>query len=268
MMRSVMLVLAGLALVYGLAVAALALGQRKLMYFPNLDEIAPAAAGLPQAKVLDLKTDDGETLVAWYIAPAPDRPTILYFHGNGGGLELRNLRFKRLTETGDGLLAVEYRGYGRSTGRPSEAGLYRDGEAGYAKALALGASPSRLVVIGESLGAGVAVALAARHPIGALVLDSPFSSAVDVAAAFYWMFPVRLLMSDRFRSDEKIASVDAPLLIVHGSQDGVIPIRFAEKLYALAREPKRFIRVEGAGHLALGEAIPEALAWIDQVLAR
>src|SRR5271169_2806785 len=117
-MRRVMLVLAALALVYGLAVVALALGQRRLMYFPNRDEITPAAAGLPQAKVLDLKTDDGETLVAWYIAPAPDRPTILYFHGNGGGLELRNLRFKKLTETGDGLLAVEYRGYGRSTGRP------------------------------------------------------------------------------------------------------------------------------------------------------
>ncbi|HXW19723.1 MAG TPA: alpha/beta hydrolase, partial [Roseiarcus sp.] len=100
------------------------------------------------------------------------------------------------------------------------------------------------------------------------VLDSPFSSALDLAAALYWMFPVRLLMLDRFRSDERIAAVGAPLLIVHGTDDRVVPIRFAEKLFALAREPKKFIRVEGAGHLALDDAAPETLAWIDQALAK
>jgi uncharacterized protein len=251
---------------YAIALGALALGQRKLMYFPQRAEAAPAEAGLPQARVLDLKTSDGETLVAWYIAPSPGRPLILYFHGNGGGLALRNIRFQKLTATGDGLLAVEYRGYGRSTGTPSEEGLHRDGEAGYATALALGAEPSRIVVLGESLGSGVAVPLAARREIGALVLDSPFSSAVDVAASLYWMFPVRLLMRDQFRSDKTIGAVHAPLLIVHGEADRVTPIRFAEKLHALANEPKRFIRVEGAGHLALGEAIPEVLAWIDAVM--
>jgi uncharacterized protein len=260
------LILALVAL-YAIALGALALGQRKLMYFPPADEGAPAEAGLPQARVLDLKTSDGETLVAWYVAPAPDRPLILYFHGNGGGLASRNIRFQKLTETGDGLLAVEYRGYGRSTGTPTQEGLLRDGEAGYAAALALGAEPGRIVVMGESLGSGVATPLAARHEIGALVLDSPFSSAVDVAANLYWMFPVRLMMRDQFRSDRVIGAVHAPLLIVHGEADRVTPIRFAEKLHALANEPKRFIRVEGAGHLALGEAIPEVLAWIDAVTA-
>jgi hypothetical protein len=263
-MISILLVLLTL---YAIALAGVAVFQRKLLYFPQSGDVAPADVGLPQARVLDLKTSDGETLVAWYIAPAPDKPLILYFHGNGGGLELRNLRFQKLTETGDGLLAVEYRGYGRSSGTSSEQGLHRDGEAGYAEALALGASPSRIVVMGESLGSGVAVPLAARHDVGALVLDSPFSSTVDVAASLYWMFPVRLLMRDQFRSDRAIGAVRAPALIVHGEADRVTPIRFAEKLYALANEPKRFVRVAGAGHLALGQAIPEVLAWIDAAMA-
>jgi fermentation-respiration switch protein FrsA (DUF1100 family) len=171
-----------------------------------------------------------------------------------------------MTETGNGLLAIEYRGYGRSTGTPSEAGLYRDGEAGYSAALALAATPGRLVVLGESLGGAVAVALAARRPVGALVLDSPFSSALDVAAAFYWMFPVRWLMLDRFRSDKLITAVAAPLLVIHGTEDRIVPIRFAEKLFGAAREPKQFIRVEGGGHPALDDAIPEVLAWIDRAL--
>lgn len=164
-------------------------------------------------------------------------------------------------------MALEYRGYGGSTGSPSEEGLHRDAEAGYETALALGAAPKDIVVMGESLGAGVAVPLAARHEVGAVVLDSPFSSIVDVAAAHFWMFPVRILMRDRFRSDLVIGSVHAPLLVVQGDTDEVTPIRFAEKLYALANEPKRFIRVEGAGHLALGFKIPEALRWLDGVTA-
>jgi fermentation-respiration switch protein FrsA (DUF1100 family) len=254
-------------LLYVVALAVVTLFQRKLLYFPNRVAVAPAAVGLPQAHVLKLKTIDGETLVAWHIAPAAGKPLILYFHGNGGGLELRNERFRAPTRTGYGLLAVEYRGYGGSSGSPSEEGLHRDAEASYEAALALGSVPKNIVVMGESLGSGVAVPLAARHEVGAVVLDSPFSSIVDVAAVHFWMFPVRLLMRDRFHSDRAIDSVHAPLLIVHGDRDDVTPIRFAEKLYALANEPKRFIRVEGAGHLALGFEILETVRWLDGVVA-
>ena len=254
-------------MLYVVALAVVTLVQRKLLYFPNRVAVAPAAVGLPQAQVLKLKTIDGETLVAWRIAPAMGKPLILYFHGNGGGLELRNERFRALTRTGYGLLAVEYRGYGGSSGSPTEEGLHRDAEAGYERALELGAAPKNIVVMGESLGSGVVVPLAARHEVGAVELDSPFSSIVDIAAVHFWMFPVRLLMRDRFRSDRAIGSVHAPLLVVHGDRDDVTPIRFAEKLYALANEPKRFIRAEGAGHLALGSEIPETLRWLDGVMA-
>jgi hypothetical protein len=264
---AISILLACLAL-YLVVLAALTLGQRKLLYFPYSRVAAPAAVGLAKAQVLHLQTEDGETLLAWFVAPSPGRPLILYFHGNSNGLADTGERFRELTETGDGLLAVEYRGYPGSTGFPSEQGLLRDAEATYAEALALGVPAGRIVAMGESLGSGVAVDLAARREVGALVLDSPYSSVVDVAAARLWMFPVRGLMSDTFHSDEKIGKVSAPVLMVHGTADATIPIRFGEKLFALAGEPKRFIRVEGGGHPAMGTVIPQVLQWIDEAMAR
>ena len=165
-----------------------------------------------------------------------------------------------------GLLAIEYRGYASSTGSPSEHGLKLDGEAAYAAAIASGVAPERIVALGESLGSGVAVALAARHKIGALVLDSPYSSIADVAAAAYWFVPVRALLRDPFRNDLLIGSVTAPTLIVHGTKDLVVPIRFGEKLFALANPPKEFWRVEGAPHLAMGERLADVLSWIARTV--
>jgi len=261
-------ILAGVAVLavalYLVALGALVVEQRRLLYVPDPSETPPGDVGLPQAQVLHFPTQDGETLLAWYVAPAPGKPLLLYFHGNARGLAARNVRFQKLVASGDGLLAVEYRGFAGSSGSASEAGLLLDSEAAYDEALRLGTPPTRIVAMGESLGTGVAVALATRHPLPALVLDSPYSSIVDVAADRYWMFPVRLLMRDTFRSDERIGHVTAPVLMIHGTADVVIPIRFAERLYALANPPKDFIRVEGAGHLAMGERIPETLAWIDQ----
>ena len=246
---------------YLAALLALAVFQRRLLYLPKPLEVSPAAAGLGSAQVLRLHTPDGETLLAWYIPPAPTRPLILYFHGNADRLADKAERFRRLTATGHGLLAVEYRGFAGSTGSPTEQGLLIDAETAYARALSLGAKPSRLVVLGESLGSGVAVALAARYEVGAIVLDSPYS-VVAVAARRYWMFPVRWLMRDTFRSDVRIGKITAPLLMVHGTRDEPFP-SLGEKLFALANEPKEFVRLEGAGHLALERVIPKVLQWMD-----
>jgi fermentation-respiration switch protein FrsA (DUF1100 family) len=252
--------------IYLIALVLVALGQRKILYFPYGAEVAPASVGLGEAEVLHLTTEDDETLLAWFIAPKPGRSLILYFHGNANGLADRGERFRVLTAQGDGLLAVEYRGYPGSTGRPTETGLLRDGEAAYLRALALGVPASRIVAMGESLGSGVAVDLAARRKVGALVLDSPYSSIADVAAARFWMFPARLLLQDQFHSDEKIHRVSAPVLMVHGTADRNVPLRFGERLFALARSPKRLIPVVGAGHLAMGEKLADVLAWIDQAV--
>jgi uncharacterized protein len=254
-----------LAAVYAVALVGLYAGQRKLLFRCDAEEADPATLGL-EAEILRLKSEDGERLLAWRIPAAPGRPTILYFHGNSGGIDLRVERFRAMAKAGMGLIAIEYRGYASSTGSPSERGLKLDGEAAYRNAIESGVKPERIVLLGESLGSGVAVALAARHTVGALVLDSPFSSIADVAAAAYWFMPVRALIRDPFRNDLMIGSVSAPILMAHGTKDRVVPIRFGERLFKLANPPKAFWRVDGAAHLALGERFADALDWIARTV--
>ncbi len=237
---------------YACLLALMYVFQRKLMYFPDPRRTPPAAAGLPQAEEVRLKTSDGETLVAWHVPPRAGKPVVLYFHGNAGALDLRVGRFKWLTADGSGLVALSYRGYGGSTGRPSEAGLIRDAVAAYAFAVAR-YEPARLVPWGESLGTAVATALAADHAVGGLVLDAPFTSAADVGAAAYPFAPVRWLIKDSFRSDRRIGKVKAPILILHGERDRVVPIRFGERLFALAPEPKRMVRFPHGNHVDLDD---------------
>jgi fermentation-respiration switch protein FrsA (DUF1100 family) len=227
--------------------ALLYVRQRSLMYFPDPGRVSPAAAGLPQAEEVELATSDGERVIAWHIAPRGDQPIVLYFQGNGGNVAGRGERFRRLTSGGVGLLALSYRGYGGSSGSPSEAGLLRDGAAAYEFAAARYPA-SRIVLWGESLGTAVAVAIAATRPVAGLALESPFTSTVDLAASIYWFMPVRFLMKDTFHSDKRIGSVTAPILILHGTRDEVVPIELGKRLYETVRAPKRFLPLPGAGH--------------------
>ena len=177
-----------------------------------------AQTGMSRGEELRLTTTDGETLVAWYFPAKDGRPLILYFHGNAGALIDRVPRFRMLTARGYGLLAVSYRGYGGSTGSPTQSGLMQDGEAAYREACARGYDGNRIVLMGASLGTGVAIALAATHEAAALVLEAPYLSALDIASAHYPYFPVRWLMLDRFRSDLAIRS--RPCSGSHGSWRG------------------------------------------------
>jgi uncharacterized protein len=228
-------------------VAVLYFVQRALMYFPDTARTSPAAAGLPGAQEILLDTADGERVIAWHLPPRGDRPVVLYLHGNGGALSHRSVRFGALTADGTGLVALDYRGFGGSSGRPTEQGLAIDAETAYAFAVARYPA-ARIVVWGESLGTGVAVALAAERPVGGLVLEAPFTSAADLAVLRYPLLPVRWLMKDQFHSDQHIQSVKAPLLVLHGGRDVVVPIRFGERLFGLAHEPKRFVRFPDGGH--------------------
>jgi uncharacterized protein len=235
------------ALVYACFVALLYVAQRGMMYFPDTTRAPPAAVGLPQAEEVILAAADGEKLIAWHVRPAEGRPIIVYFQGNGGGLQHRARRFRNLAADGFGLLALGYRGYAGSTGSPSEAGLLLDAAAAYEFAAARYGS-DRIVLWGESLGSGVAVALAAERPVARVLLESPFTSAADIASASYPFVPVRLLMKDQFRSDERIVKVTVPVLVMHGTRDRVVPIAYGERLYGLIRAPKRFLPLPNAGH--------------------
>ena len=241
--------------------------QRALMYFPERVRTAPAAAGLPQAQEVMLDTADGEKIIAWHVPPRGDKPVIIYFHGNGGSLRLRVDRFARLAAGGVGLLAVSYRGYGGSTGSPTEAGLIEDARAAYA--FAAERYPGRIVPWGESLGSGVAIALAAEKPVAKLILDAPFTSALDIAASAYPFLPVRLLMKDQFRSDLRIAQVKAPVLILHGDADSVVPISYGERLLAMIPGKKQMVRFAGGQHVDLDRhgATDAALKFLGEISA-
>jgi uncharacterized protein len=236
--------------------------QRSLMYFPETLRTAPEKAGLPEAEEVVLDTADGERVIVWHIPPRGDHPVVLYFHGNGGALRYRVDRYRALTQDGTGLVLLSYRGYGGSSGRPSESGLIEDARAAYAFARQRHPA-ARLVIWGESLGSGVAVAIAAEKAgeknVARVVLEAPFASAVSVAASVYPFVPVRFLMKDQFRSDLRIRNVKVPVLIVHGDRDAVIPIESGERLYSLIEGPKRFLRVPGAGHDDLAPHAIEAM---------
>ena len=240
------------AATFGGFVALMYVAQRALMYHPEALRTPPAAAGLFDVQELVLDSADGEKLIVWYAPPKRDLPLVLYFHGNAGALRYRADRFRALTDDGYGLVALSYRGYGGSTGSPSEAGMIADAEVAYAFAAAR-VPAERIVVFGESLGTGVAVALAATQRLGRRVRQSPFTSAADVGARAYWFLPVRFLMKDPFRSDQRIGKVTVPLLVLHGERDQVVPIALGERLFALANEPKRLVRFPAGTHVDLDQ---------------
>jgi hypothetical protein len=232
---------------YAAGVALLYVAQRSLMYFPDRRPLNPAEFGLTSAENVTLQSADGMHVRVWHVPARDDKPVVLYFQGNGGGLDLRAERFRKLTADGTGLVALNYRGYGGSEGSPSEAGILLDAKAAYDFAVQrYGAA--RIVPWGESLGTGVAVALAAENPVARVVLESPYTSIADVAASIYWFVPVRALIKDSFHSDRRIVGVRAPVLVVHGERDTVVPFRLGEQLYALISGPKKFIRLRDAGH--------------------
>ncbi|CAH1670976.1 hypothetical protein BOSEA31B_13640 [Hyphomicrobiales bacterium] len=198
--------------------------------------------------------------------PRAGKPVLLYFHGNAGNLARtgRTGRFRALTEDGTGLFAVSYRGYGGSTGSPSEEGLLQDARAAYGAA-ADRFGTSRLIGYGESLGTGVVLKLAAEVPLQAVILEAPYLSTAAVAQAVYPYVPVGLLMKDQFRSDEVVGRVKVPLLVMHGERDQVISSAQGKALYALANPPKRFLRFPAGRH----EDLPQygSLAEVRRFLA-
>jgi uncharacterized protein len=254
-----------LAAIYLIGVAVLYFKQREMLFpIPPVGRAAPTAAGFPQGQEDVLTSADGEKVIIWHVPPKPGRPVVLFFPGNGDFLAGRVSRFKAITSDGTGLIALSYRGYAGSTGSPSEVGLLQDAAAAYAFTTAR-YSADRIVAWGFSLGTGVAVAIAAEHPVGKLILEAPYTSTVDVAASLFWFVPVRLLMRDPFHSDRRIADVNVPLLIMHGDADPAINIRFGERLFALAHEPKQFVRFPGGGHDNLDDfgAMETARHFID-----
>jgi fermentation-respiration switch protein FrsA (DUF1100 family) len=256
----------GLVAVYAAVGLVAYLGQRKLMYFPDRERTLPAEVGLSGVAERTIVTPDGHHIIAWYGKALPGKPTLLYFHGNGGSLRVRAPRVARFMNEGWGVYMMTYRGYGGSTGSPSEIANVADARLAYEALLREGAAPSSVIVYGESLGSGVAVRIAAELPVAGVILDAPYTSIVDVAAQSYPFLPVRLLLIDRYDSKRYIGAIKAPLLILHGAHDNVVPVEMGRELAKLAPEPKRLVVFPNGYHSDLyingNNAIDAVRAWI------
>ena len=239
---------------YCAVVGLLALRQRHLLYLPDTSRpLLPGAVAA--ARALSVHTEDGLDLLAWLTPPADDaQPVVLYLHGNGGNIGHRASRFARLSRLGWGVLLLEYRGYGGNAGAPTEAGIHADARAGYAALRGFGVPAQRIVLWGESLGTGVAVRLATEVDVGAVVLESPYTSIMAIAQQRFPFVPVAWLLRDRFDLIGRIPKVRAPVLVMTGERDAIVPPEMGREVFAAAREPKVFWLAQTAGHNDLGEA--------------
>lgn len=224
--------------------------DRLAMPAPRMRLPPPTAEGVPAGERVSLRTADGVTLHGWFLPPdagAPrPAPGLLWFYGNMETVTALAPVLEAWRPAEVGLLAVDYRGYGESEGHATEAGLYLDGEAAWAH---LAARPeidgARIAVYGRSLGSAVALHVALAHPVRAVVLDSPFSSARDMAREHYWFLP-RGLLRLRFPNVERAARLEVPLLVVHGGDDRIAPVTMGRAVAAAGRG--RLVELPGAGH--------------------
>lgn len=243
--------------------------QRRLIYFPA-QEVPPPEDVHPDIEEVVYLTEDGLTLTAWWLAAEPERGTVMVLPGNAGNRAHRVPLAMALWEEGYSVLLVDYRGYGGNPGSPSEDGLAFDALAAHSHIVS-DLDPGRLVIFGESLGAGVALGLAAERAPAALVLRSPFTSLADVGRTLYPFLPVSLLLRDRFPNLETVVTVDIPLLVVAGGADSIIPPQQSIDLYQAAPGPKRLMMIEEADHndfalLAGEEMVSEIISFLDEVL--
>jgi hypothetical protein len=264
-MTKIAIGLLGTAVVLYLTLAGLLFVKQRSMLYPGAHRVADhhAFQGFDEAT---LRTDDGLDLRAIH-APARDgKPTLVFFHGNGDSLDGAVAATGRLSEAGYGLLLPEYRGYGGNPGSPTEAGLYADGEAALQWLRDQGVPTDRTMLVGNSLGSGVATELATRHRVAGLVLISAFTTMADVASAHVRFVPVRLLLRDRYENAAKMPELRTRVLVLHGATDRLVPVSHGAELAQAAKEAT-FIAVPGVGHeLAYLPASQAAiLRWLDSV---
>ena len=243
-------ILISVAIGYGCVLGLVFVFQSRLVYYPQIGRaitVTPQAYGLA-FEAAEIATEDGEKLHAWCVPSAGARGAVLMFHGNAGNISHRLDYLLMFSRLGYSTLIVDYRGYGNSTGSPSEEGTYRDALAAWRHLTERrSVRPVDIVIFGESLGGAVASWLAARHAPRALVLASTFTSVTDLGAQVYWFLPVRFLSSFRYDNLANLRTIRSPVLIAHSRNDDIIPFAHGQKLFAAAGEPKQFLETRG-GH--------------------
>jgi fermentation-respiration switch protein FrsA (DUF1100 family) len=243
--------LLGVAGIYVIVGLLLFIFQSSLLYFPNTPSrkivATPKSIGLGYEPVT-IETDDGFSLDGWFIPAKDARGVLLFFHGNAGNMSHRLESLKIFNGLRLSTLIFDYRGYGRSDGKPSEQGTYRDAVAAWRYLTEQRQiAKENIVFFGRSLGGAVAAHLAGRHCPGALILESVFTSVPDLASHLYPIFPVRWLSRFRYDAKSALKSVACPVLVIHSPHDEIVPFRHGRALFDAANAPKQFLELRG-GH--------------------
>jgi fermentation-respiration switch protein FrsA (DUF1100 family) len=274
MINTALALVVGYGAIVGLAFAF----QDQLLFQPSSRLLAtPDDAGM-NYETVHLDTEDGETLHGWWIpaadvsretSPGAAAKTLLFFHGNAGNISGRLESVQQFHRLGLNVLIVDYRGYGQSTGTPSEQGIYNDAEACWQYLTETrGIAPADIVVFGRSMGGGAATWLAAQHRPGAVILESVFTNVPDVGAHHYSFLPVRALATNQFDNESRVVEVDAPKLHIHSREDRVVPFKLGRRVFEAAAEPKQFLEIEGGHNDGFLVSADEYLQTIDVFLEK
>tara|TARA_B100001123_G_scaffold384756_1_gene457802 strand:- start:1409 stop:2221 length:813 start_codon:yes stop_codon:yes gene_type:complete len=226
--------------------------QRNLLYHPTLDNhIKNQSATEPtEIEKIKITTKDNIDLIGWFYNKDLNKfKTILFFHGNAGSLENRTYKLNHFKKLDVNFLIIAWRGFNGNKGKPNEKGLYEDGKSAVRWLEKKGVDKKNIVLYGESLGTGVAIEIAQHKNYAGIILESPFTSMVDMGKKYYPFFPVRLLLIDKFESHKKIINISSPLLVMHGKVDKIVPYKMGRKIHELANEPKFFYTQEYGDHM-------------------
>ena len=253
MAAKVLLKLVWIFIVLGLFVVYFRYLERKTLFYPTKEiEYTPKESGLSYEDVF-FKTKDGLQLNGWLIPKKEARYTILFCHGNAGNISHRMDKLRFFHDLGCSVFIFDYRGYGRSQGRPAEKGLYLDVQAAYDFLLSKGIRPEQIIGYGESIGSALIIDLAYKNQLKALIIDSGFSNAKDMVRIVYPFLP-HWIFASRWSSLDKIKSVTIPKLIIHSINDEIVPYKLGRKLFDAAAEPKAFLQVRGGHNSAFFES--------------
>ena len=226
--------------------------QRNLLYHPSVDNYlkGQAASEPTEIEKVNITTKDKINLVGWFYNKNLDKlKTILFFHGNAGSLENRTYKLNHFKDLNVNFLIIAWRGFSGNKGKPNEMGLYEDAGSAIKWLKAKGMKEQNIILYGESLGTAVAVELAQNKNYAGVILESPFTSMVNIGKKYYPFFPVSLLLKDKFESYRKIKKVSVPILVLHGKKDKIVPFAMGKKMYELANEPKSFYFQEYGDHM-------------------
>lgn len=247
----------GIVIFIALFLAFIYVTQRSLIYLPDKRRPLLKEWGMSDMQEISLKTSDGLSLVSWYKPACDDKPTMLFFQGNAGNLGLRGQLIRPYLEKGYGVLLLGYRGYGGNPGVPTENNLYMDMWAAWNFLIGQGIPAECIILLGESLGSGLAVELASQRQVGAVILVSPYTSLIDLGNYHYPFLPVKLMLKDQFDSLRKISSVKSPILILLAEEDSIVPAKFSKKLYDAANQPKELVVFHDVDHNSLFQITQE-----------